>query len=828
MSVAVDVPLMKPFTYRAPKHLTERLLIGQLVHVPWRRQSKVAVILDADAALPPGLTPEMIKPVEDILDRTPVLSEQMLRLMTFIARYYRAPIGEVVSMAVPAGLRRSGQRMFVLTEAGSESLESFQFLAPRVIDQALELLFAAPEQRLSGQELRKRVRGITYDELDRAVEDGRLETFYELERPGISAKFMKWLSLAREPEEGERLGAVQCQIVDALLGGGPLDMETLKMRVPRAGASLRSLEKRGLITIEQRESYRDPLNETPREHASAHVLTKTQQASLDAIIDGALPGEDGGYRAFLLHGVTGSGKTQVYLSAIRYLRERGLSALVLLPEIALTPQFCGIFRAHFGDDVAVLHSGLSHGERYDAWRRLRRGEVGIAIGARSALFAPMPKLGIIIVDEEHDSSFKQGESPRYNARDMALVLGSIAKCRVVLGSATPSLETFQLARDRRLHYLRMAQRVSGRPLPAVRLIDMTDNSFLLPAGQDEGSQIERRALSLPLLEAMTKTLARKEQVIILLNRRGFSPFVQCGTCGHALYCRHCSVSLTYHQQTRALHCHYCDHTRPLPQVCPKCESPSMGLLGLGTQRLSELLAQRFPEHRVDRLDRDAGSGRRQRALLRSFKEGAIDILVGTQMVAKGHDIHNVTLVGVVMADLSLNFPDFRSAERTFQLVTQVAGRAGRGELKGQVLIQTLTPDHYALQAAKFHSYEAFLSEEIVLREELHYPPFSSLVSARFEAIEAALAEDCAERFAQLARVVIFSEGGPEDVNVLGPALAPLGKIRGRTRFQLLLKARSRRSLRQVVEYCLDELQAELQKDFRSVRLTIDVDPLSML
>jgi primosomal protein N' (replication factor Y) len=833
--VALDVPLMQTFSYLVPPHLAGQVLAGHLVHVPWRKASKVGVVIACDGSPPQGV--KHLKAVEGVIDPQPVLDEPMLRMVSVIASYYRAPIGEVVALAVPAGLRRDGQRLFALTDAGRRAAVTQDQALSAQARKALTLLMGAADGCLSAEALTKRVKGLSQRALEDLIDAGWLSSDLALDQPGVSAQEVEWVRLLQLPPASARLGAVQRQVIEALADCDELDMASLRERVPGARASLKALLSRGLVEVERREVFRDPFSGEASPPAPRHALTDEQQAAVDAILRGPPPGEEGGYLGFLLHGVTGSGKTEVYVQVIRRLRSLGMGALVLLPEIALTPQFCAVFRAHFGDDVAVLHSGLTAGERFDAWRRLRAGDVGIAVGARSALFAHIPRLGIIVVDEEHDPSFKQSESPRYNARDMALVRAQAARCRVVLGSATPSLETFYLAHTGRLTHLKMQRRVGQRPLPEVQLVDMAEDAALLPpiagaALKDDVRLLERRALSAPLLAAMADALDRNEQVIILLNRRGYAPFIQCMGCGYALYCPHCSVSLTYHQSDRKLRCHHCDFERAVPSQCPRCDKPTLGMMGAGTERLVELLAARFPSVRVERFDRDAGGGARQRALLQAFRQGEVRVLVGTQMVAKGHDIHNVTLVGVVMADMTLNFPDFRSAERTFQLLTQVAGRAGRGTKPGRVLIQTLSPRHYALQATRFHSYEAFLSEELGIREALHYPPFASLIALRFEATEPALVEDCAKAFTAAARAAIAQatspEAAPSPASVLGPALAAVGKVKGRTRYQVLLKGPQRPQLRALLERALRLLHPELTSIYSAVRVIVDIDPLSLM
>ena len=818
--VAVDVPLLGAFSYGVPPALIPSLRPGHLVHVPWRQRSRSGVVLRVTDALPAGVAAKSVKFIEDILDPTPVLEADVLEMVQFIATYYRAPIGEAAKMAIPAGLRRSGTRVFALTEAGRAPNVAPAEPAHR---RALDALQTVPE--LPGPELLGQARGLTYLALDLLVAAGLLSSRYELERPTATTKTEDWVRLIRRPMDGVQLGKNQLELLALLEGAGLVPLASLRTKVANPRASLRGLQQRGYVAFESREVIRDPMLAEPLTEPKLHELTESQSAALTAI--GRSLGEQKAFKGFLLHGVTGSGKTEVYIRAIRAARAAGQGALVILPEIALTPQFCSVFRSHFGDDVAVLHSGLTAGERFDAWRRLRAGDVGIAIGARSVLFAPIPKLGIIVVDEEHDPSFKQSEAPRYNARDMALMRGKIVDCPVVLGSATPSLESYHLSLVGRLDYLPMKDRVGGA-LPEVEIVDMSGRNpkekTPYGAGLVEAELVLlKRTLSTRLLQALDETMHRGEQAIILLNRRGHATFVQCVYCGTALYCPNCSVSLTYHKHSRQLRCHYCDFFQRLPNVCAACGRPDLDLLGVGTERLSDLLKKVLPGRRIERLDRDTGGGQKLRALINRFREGQIDVLVGTQMVAKGHDIHNVTLVGVVLADLGLNFPDFRAGERTFQLMTQVAGRAGRGERPGTVIIQTLMPDHPALMAAEHHSYDLFAEYEMPIRQELGYPPFRSLTVMRFEAVDAHLAEDCARAFAHSLLIRKSSQ-----VTLLGPAASPLGRIRGRSRFQLMLKSLSRAPLREAIEAAYAELDADLKGRFADVWVLVDVDAVDML
>ncbi len=544
------------------------------------------------------------------------------------------------------------------------------------------------------------------------------------------------------------------------------------------------------------------------------TLNDDQRAAADAIV--ASLGDPAQRAAFLLHGVTGSGKTEVYFEAIHATLAAGRGALVMVPEIALTPQLVSRFRARFGDDVAVLHSGLADVERHRRWKRLHARTVRVAIGARSALFAPVPDLGLIVVDEEHDGSFKQEEGVRYHARDMALLRARRAHATIVLGSATPSVESVALVGRDMLVRLSLPRRAhADAALPRVEIVNVR-RIGAGPSGE--------ALLSLPLHRAIDAALEKQEQVILFLNRRGFAPSVVCHACGALATCKACSVSLTFHRLRgrERVRCHYCGYEDVLPSSCDACSAPGLSLEGLGTEKLEEILAASFPRARVGRLDRDTAAGAKAEGILDRMRRGEIDILVGTQMVTKGHDLPNVTLVGVINADAALSMPDFRAAERTFQLLVQVAGRAGRHDRPGRVLIQTRSPEHPAVRFAARHDVEAFLTQEIADREETFYPPSSRLALVRIDAIDERAALRAASRIADCARALPLVVD--RTVEVVGPAAAPIARLRGRYRYRVLLRAAERPALRRV----LSVVAREIDRLDRRARAIIDVDPVSML
>ncbi|WNG24484.1 primosomal protein N' [Cystobacter fuscus] len=614
------------------------------------------------------------------------------------------------------------------------------------------------------------------------------------------------------PAALRRAPAQSAALAYLLTVGGRVPVEEVAHAIPGARETLRKLASRGLVRLEQvvlAPGVREGLGQNRPEH-----LTPEQDAAvkeLHAAVD------TGGFQPFLLHGVTGSGKTEVYLRAVERALEQGKGSLVLVPEIALTPQLVGRFRSRFGADVAVLHSALKDRERLFHWQALRKGTVRIAVGVRSAVFAPVENLGLIVVDEEHDPSFKQEDKLRYQARDLAVVRGKQAGAVVVLGSATPSLETLENTRRGRYRKLELKHRVDDRPMPTLQCVDLR-----LERPKDPLQTQEAPILSQPLLDAMAETIGRGQQVILFLNRRGHSTFLLCEVCGTSVKCGDCDVCLTYHRSQNRLVCHYCGEAHGVPEHCRECTGPLLKL-GIGTERVEAEVAERIPQARVARLDRDsATSAERLTELLASFARREIDVLVGTQMVAKGHDFPGVTLVCVVMADTSLAIPDFRASERTFHLLTQVAGRAGRGKDPGRVLVQTYNPDAEPVRRMLAHDFEGFSEGELERRRALSWPPYTRMAAVRLEG-------ESAEQTASVARFLgdfIGRHMPPASwgVRLLGPAVAPISRIRGKTRWQLLLKAPTHAALAPL----LARLEAKLVDIPSAVRVTIDVDPAAML
>lgn len=625
----------------------------------------------------------------------------------------------------------------------------------------------------------------------------------------VKPKLRRFVRLTSNGAE-QKLTDTQRRVLATLQDSNPMPLQALLTTADVSASTITSLEKKALVEIYEDAIRRDPLAETFGIADAEHTLTVAQSSVLTQIEQQM---NSGAYSAFLLHGVTGSGKTEIYMRAMSKALSLGQSAMMLVPEIALTPVFSRRLRARFGDQVAIFHSSLQKGERFDEWTRVRNGDARVVIGTRSAVFAPVKNLGLIVVDEEHESSYRQQESPYYNARDVAIVRAQKESATVVLGSATPSLESFHNARKGKYHFVALPERIGARPMAEATIIDMR-NVFVRHG--------KPRVFSDELLEAIRETRERGEQSIILLNRRGYSSYILCRSCGETVQCPNCDVTLTYHRSERVIVCHYCNHREAVPRVCPSCGKKYIYYVGEGTEQLEEMLKLLFPALRVARIDRDTTARRKvfEQTLI-DFSAGRIDTLVGTQMLAKGHDFPNVTLVGVVSVDAGLALPDFRSAERTFQLITQVAGRAGRGDRPGRVLIQTYHPYHYALRHACAQDYEAFYEEELRYRQNHSYPPFVALASLLVHGPDLGkVRNDSLELRKQLDLV-----NQERKCRVLGPAPAPLPRLKGEHRFQLLIKSRSRKDLREVADAAMRAV-ADSGVNLRSINL--EIDPVSIM
>jgi len=814
VEVALPLPPRQTFTYKLPESDARRVQLGSRVLVPLGNRTLTGYVValhpTLDAEL--GIDEATVKPITQLVDETPLVNEEILALTKWTADYYAASWGEMLKASLPAGVNTTVVQYVSITEDGRQHLLQRRSLKS-VRDQILKRLSLGDEiarvdlEKEFGSASAKRA----IRELDRS---GFVSIRDHAASEKVKPKRRKAVRLMPAPEgDDERKPPTEAQqrILDRLKeSGGQMTFTDLLEQTDAGASSINTLAKRGWLEIFTTEVRRDPFAGTTISDHEKIVLNPEQSFVLAEITKGLATSE---YRAFLLHGVTGSGKTEVYIRAMREALDASRSSLMLVPEIALTPIFSRRLRAVFGPEVAILHSNLSQGERYDEWRRIRRGEARVVIGTRSAIFAPLGDIGLIIVDEEHDTSYRQNESPFYSARDVAVMRANLANAVVVLGSATPSLESYHNSHSGKYQYLQLQNRIGNRPLAKAELIDMRD--VFKKAGKDV-------VLSPELIEGIEQTHARGEQSIILLNRRGFSQFVLCRSCGERLRCKNCDITLTYHRHDAKLVCHYCGFKAGTPKVCPFCESEYLYFIGHGTEQVEDILRKQFPLLNIARIDRDtmAKRGQMSKTLL-AFDSGEIDMLVGTQMLAKGHDFHNVTLVGVISVDIGLGLPDFRSAERTFQILTQVAGRAGRGQLPGRVLIQTYYPEHYALRYASDQDYEGFYNEEVRFRSQLSYPPFIVLASILIKNTD----EDSAKRNASIVRNSLDAANADKSCRILGPAPASLSRLKGEYRIQILVKATSRKKLREMLELGL-HLAERNGAEMRNIYT--EIDPVNLM
>ena len=824
--VALPVPLDQTFTYAVNG---VGPVVGARVLVPFSGQRLMGVVVRVhDDAPTDGFE---IRPVQQVLDDAALLPEELMKLAGWIASYYVAPLGEVLRGMMPLAAEVKRHVAYRIAEAGRRVLYEGAVKG------------SSRRSKLTPEEQNREYAVLNYLEGGEQAKMSALRSATGANKGLLEGMVRKkWLvrEAVAEERDARRLEKVAVLVADARLPklnenqtailaelaavDGRLRMKDLRLTLTRSGvpeSTLGTLVKRGLVTIEEvAEEFRlGGVSAQGKKHAHEHALNEAQMEALGTI---AAAMDKGGFRPHLLYGITGSGKTTVYFAAMQRALDAGKSALLLVPEIGLTPAMAGQMYAAFAGEVALLHSQLTPDERAEQWHRIRKGEARIVVGTRSAVFAPMVKLGLIIVDEEHDSSYKQEETPRYHGRDVAVMRAKLNEAVVVLGSATPSLESWSNADKGRYARVEMRTRVMDRPLPLVELVDMR-NEFR-ETGQEQ-------IFSRGLIAETQATLDRGEQVILLLNRRGYSSTVMCRSCGEKIECENCSISMTYHkpvsgndaiaQPGQRLECHYCGSRRSVPTKCPRCESEHLYFLGAGSQQGEERLQELFPAARIGRMDRDTVRGRSDmERLLARLHGGEINLLVGTQMIAKGHDIHGVTLVGVVGADLQLGLPDFRAAERVFQLLTQVSGRAGRGDLIGKVLVQTYHPDHYAIEFAAKHDYPGFVAKEMQYRRWMHYPPYAVLANV---VIQSEKLEEATAWSATLGRW--FQQARLEKVRVLGPAAAPIVRLKRIYRYHFVLKAERRQALGETLRAMLRFAEAQ---GIARRNLVIDVDAVHLM
>jgi primosomal protein N' (replication factor Y) (superfamily II helicase) len=798
VDVSLPVPLDRPFTYRLPETLRHRVQPGCRVTVPFGARKLTGVVLRAHNN-PPDVT---VREALRLLDVEPVFEQELLELGRWVAEYYCAPLGEVLRTMAPLSGETRRTKIWGLTDKGIDVTRQM-LMGEEGGDPAVDLLRALEQRCLSEATLERRFPGAK--KLVKALEKkGLLQVEEDVaERDPLRAPAARMRIEFRGRPAGEKLNKAERELVAYLeLHPGSHNLGEIERAVKGASQAARAMARRNLLALKPEPLASDEVWARPR-----HDLNEHQRKAFDEI-RGALEAKV--YQTFLLRGVTGSGKTEVYMNAIEAALALGRGALMLVPEIALTPAMAGQFHARFGDQVAILHSAINDSERAEQWRRLRGGQAMVGVGTRSAVFAPVRNLGLIIVDEEHDQSYKQEETPRYNGRDVAIVRARESRAVAVLGSATPSLESRYNVDRGKSRLLELPARIADRPMPVVEIVDMREE-FL--------ETRQNAVFSRKLVEAVQQKVDCGEQAILLMNRRGFSASVACRACGERVQCVNCAVALTFHRRDNRLLCHYCNYAQRVPTRCPQCSSEYIYFVGTGSEKVEDELHRGFPRARVARLDRDTASGKNKYAeILGGFRAGDYDILVGTQMIAKGHDIPNVTFVGVVSADIGLGMPDFRAAERTFQLLTQVAGRAGRHHLPGTVLVQTVNPGHYAINCAASQDYEAFYEKELNFRRLMRYPPFCAMANVLVRAQEEADAVRLSEQVARLL-------GEPaEGIKVMGPAEAPVPRLKNEFRYQTLIKATSRPKLNEILRRL--RLHA-LEEKWPATALVIDVDPFTL-
>jgi primosomal protein N' (replication factor Y) len=798
--VSLPVPLDEPFTYALPAPLAGRVRPGCRVVVPFGPRKLTGVAVRTHNEPPQVKTKDVLR----LLDDEPILDSELMALGSWIAGYYCAPLGEVLRSMTPLGGETRHTRTYSLTDSGREAARQL-LLGTSDADPVVQILRLLEARPLSAGYLAKKVpaaeaalRGLLRKGLLAREED-------VVDRDPLRAPAARLRAEFVRRGDGEKLPKAERELLSYLeLHPGSHNLAIIEEVLPKASAAARALARRGLLTLRPERNAAAAAGRPP------HELNQQQQHAFDTVRTAL---EARRFEAFLLHGVTGSGKTEVYLRLIEHTLALRRGAILMVPEIGLTPAVAGQLYHRFGDRVAILHSAFSDVERAEQWRRIRSGDAGVVVGTRSAVFAPVRNLGLIIVDEEHDQSYKQEETPRYHGRDVAVMRASVKSAVAVLGSATPSLETRYNAGVGKYALIELPERIERRPLPEVDIIDMRQE-FLETRKQATFS----RALS----AALRDRVERREQAMLLLNRRGFSTFAACRSCGERLQCRDCALTLTWHRRDRRMLCHYCGYAEKVPETCPNptCGSGHIYFLGTGSERVEDELHAQFPAARVARLDRDTVTRRQDyETILQAFREGSYDVLVGTQMIAKGHDIPNVTLVGIVNADVGLAMPDFRAAERTFQLLTQAAGRAGRGAVPGSVLLQTINPEHYAIRAAAAQDYSGFYQREIEFRRLMRYPPFAAMANVVVRHVSL---EEASRMSAELKSWV---DPPPEGLRVLGPAEAPVPKLKREFRFQMLLKAAGRKRLNEALQ---DLRRRAAARKWPAAAMVIDVDPFTLL
>lgn len=809
--VAFNLPIKEVFTYKIPPEFLGKVQVGMRVFVPFGRRRITGYVVNLSSKWDKKF---QLKSISDLPDTKPVADKEILTLTKWLSGYYQCSWGEAIRAALPAGLDDESREEFSLTEAGVDALNKGTLT--KTAGLILHFIHGKPKVTLKQcqKALGKNFRAYSLAHLK---QDGLLTSTESIRKSKVGYQFIKTARLVQnlpKPEQVEELlkrSPKQKLVYDQLLTC-EINTSDLEKKVKGSAAALKSLKEKGLAEILTIRSERLSEVDISDQPIGPSLKFTAEQKKVFSPLSEAI--KQSKFQPYLLHGVTGSGKTEIYIRCIQQVLEQGKTAIMMVPEISLTPQTVERFRQRFGDRVAILHSGLSQKERFIEWKKIHDKQVSIAVGARSAVFAPFNNLGIIVIDEEHDGSYKQDSTPRYHARDTAVMRAQSQNAVVLLGSATPSLESIHNTQLDKYKYLSLEKRVGDRMLPIVSLVDMRKErkefkNFSLLSGQ--------------LIAAIRDRLSRKEQIFLFLNRRGTARFVFCPDCGYAVECNHCSVTLTFHGNDDRLLCHYCNFSARMPGHCPECQGEVIRFSGFGTQKLEEETLKLFPKAKVSRLDRDTTQSKTAFANMhRDMTSGEIDILIGTQMITKGHDFPNVTLVGVVAADVALNIPDFRSCERAFQLMTQVAGRAGRGKVPGKVLIQTNNPDHYMFEYVMEHDVKAFHDKELKFRKRLNYPPYTRIIALEVVCENEAQGQNAIGRLRQSLSQLVSKE---RSVELIGPSKAALYRLQNKFRWHLLLRGQNMKQMQNILLKCslLNESKAR-----DKVKITIDVDPLNLL
>ena len=806
ISVAVSLPVRKSYTYSVPDHLKDLCSPGMRVLVPFGNRRVTGYILSGQK----DCKGFKAKKIFDILDDHPLFPESEISFFKWIAGYYIHPLGEVIKAALPSGLDRHDVSHVFVSQQGRDYLNAGR-LTPGE-EQIVE--FVLQRQSCTLKQLKKNSQNTMVNALIRRMEKKDLITVSAvLKKAGANIKKEKFLLYSDGPKTIIRMSKKRKNLLCLVKEKKEISLTGLKVHIPTAPALIKPLAEAGYIQIVHRQVFRDPLGE-PVEPDTPPILTSEQQVVVKRVQEN-LPR---GFAPYLLSGVTGSGKTEVYMRLVQDVVEKGKNAIVLVPEISLITQTERRFRARFGEKIAVIHSSLTQGELLDQWHKIVLKKVSIVIGARSAVFAPFENIGIIIVDEEHDTSYKQETGLRYNARDLAVVRGKMNSCPVILGSATPSLQSYQNVIIKRFEELKLKTRINRHPLPRITLVDLKKYKDVW--GYD-------KIITPELSKEIRSCLDKGNQALIFLNRRGFATFPVCRDCGKSLSCKYCDVTMTLHKGYNEYRCHFCGYGRPVNTKCPACNSSKIKPFGFGTEKVESILKALFPDARLIRVDQDSTSRKGATIkILKSIRNRNVDIIVGTQMLAKGHDFPFITLVGVICADLSLSLPDFRAGERTFQLLAQVAGRAGRGETVGKVIMQTYNPDHFIIEAAKKQDFFEFFQKEVPYRKALLYPPFSRMIQLKISGSNFAKVKAYAATVADILKILLENEENQKNmVQILGPIEAPIQKISSRFRWQILVKSPSSSLVNRLVKSMMGHPKLNPKS---GISLMVDVDPYSLM